>query len=53
MALEEPAAEDQVSTINDIQVAIDKEITEFTKNLTLEYDKEQNGIVLLGNDNGC
>lgn len=53
LALDEPAAEDQVSTINDIVVAIDKEIIDFTQNLTLEYDEAHNGIVLLGNDHYC
>ena len=53
LALDEPEAEDKVTTINDIQVAIDPQIEDNTEILTLDFDKQQNGLVLLGNESDC
>jgi hypothetical protein len=39
--------------INEIQVSLDPELEEYTKGLTLEYDKYRESLVLLGNDSGC
>lgn len=53
MALDEPAADDKIEVINEIQVAFETEIVPYTQDLVLEYDKERNGIVLTGNESGC
>jgi Fe-S cluster assembly iron-binding protein IscA len=48
-----PDDNDKVITINDIQVAIDPDIEPYTDNLTLDFNKESNGLVLLGNESNC
>lgn len=53
LALEEPAENDQVVAINEITVAIDPDIEPYTENLTLDFNQEANGLVLLGNENNC
>jgi iron-sulfur cluster insertion protein len=53
LALDEPNQNDVVVTINEIQVAIDPDIEPFTESLTLEFDKENNGLMLVGNENSC
>ena len=53
LALDGPDKNDIVVTINEIQVAIDPDIEPFTDGLTLGYDKENNGLMLLGNENNC
>jgi Fe-S cluster assembly iron-binding protein IscA len=53
LALDEPEENDKVVTINEIQVAIDADIEPFTSDLTLEFNKEANGLVLLGNESDC
>lgn len=40
-------------TINEIQVAIDSYIIEYTEYLTLDYNQYRGGFVLLGNEGGC
>ncbi len=50
LALDEPDENDIVVTINEIMVAIDSDIEPYTGELTLEFDQERNGLVLLGND---
>jgi Fe-S cluster assembly iron-binding protein IscA len=53
LALDEPDENDKVITINEIQVAIDPDIAPFTENLTLEFNQDANGLVLLGNESNC
>ncbi|MDP4086191.1 MAG: hypothetical protein Q8934_16455 [Bacillota bacterium] len=53
MALDEPEAEDKILTINEIKVAIDPHIEEYTNGLTLEFDQQRNGLVLKGNESSC
>lgn len=53
MALEEPAADDKQVVINEIKVAIDPNIEPFTDNLTLDHDKDGNGLVLFGSETNC
>lgn len=53
LALDEPESEDKITTINEIQVAIDPQIEEHLEGLTLDFDKSQNGLVLLGNESDC
>ena len=42
-----------VVTINEIQVAIDPDIEPYTDGLTLDFNQEANGLVLLGNESNC
>jgi hypothetical protein len=42
-----------VVVINEIQVSLDPDLEEYTKDLTLDYDKFRESLVLLGNDSGC
>lgn len=51
LALDEPDENDKVITVNEILVAIDSNIEPFTSDLTLDFNQERNGLVLLGNDN--
>lgn len=53
LALDEPEAEDKVVLINEIQVAFDPNIEGYTEDLTLDFDKQTNGLVLLGNESDC
>jgi Fe-S cluster assembly iron-binding protein IscA len=53
LSLDGPEDNDKVITINEIQVAIDPDIEPFTGDLTLEFNKETNGLVLLGNESNC
>ncbi|MEO2077593.1 MAG: hypothetical protein ABGX20_19845 [Bacillus sp. (in: firmicutes)] len=42
-----------VVTINEIAVAIEVEIEPHIKDLTLDFNQEVNGLVLLGNESNC
>jgi hypothetical protein len=42
-----------VLTLNGIQVAIDPNIKEYTEGLTLEFDQDRDGLILLGRDGCC
>ncbi|WP_462411468.1 hypothetical protein [Neobacillus sp. Marseille-QA0830] len=53
LALDEPENNDKVVIVNEIKVAIDPDIEPFTEELTLEFNKEANGLVLLGNESNC
>lgn len=53
LALDEPEEDDQISVINEIQVAIESTVIEQTEGLTLDYDENRQGLVLLGNDSCC
>ena len=44
---------DKVVTINEIKVAIDPSIESHIENLTLDFSKEANGLVLVGNESNC
>ncbi|MEW8988190.1 MAG: hypothetical protein AB2401_14540 [Bacillus sp. (in: firmicutes)] len=52
MALDEPRAQDTVSTVNGIQVAIDPIIKPHADRTTLAYNPEVNGLILKGPDYG-
>nr|WP_240675692.1 hypothetical protein [Ammoniphilus sp. CFH 90114] len=51
LALDEPMEEDKVETINEIVVAIDNKIIEYTEELSL--DDQNGGLVMLGNQGCC
>lgn len=53
LALDEPESEDKVVFINEIQVALNPDLEEYTKDLILDYDKYRESLVLLGNVSGC
>jgi len=53
LALDEPQSEDKVVFINKIQVSFDPDLEDYTKDFTLEYDKYREGLVMLGNNDGC
>jgi len=53
LALDEPGENDIVVTISDVMVAIDPDIEPYTEDLTLDFSKEANGLVLLGNESNC
>lgn len=53
LALDEPKQEDTVTTINEIQVAIDSAIEAYTDGLTLDFNKDRNSFVLVGNQSDC
>jgi Fe-S cluster assembly iron-binding protein IscA len=53
LALDEPEADDKLVIINEVQVAIDPQIEPYTEGLTLDFNKEVNGLVLLGNESDC
>jgi Fe-S cluster assembly iron-binding protein IscA len=53
LALDEPDEKDRVLTINKIVVAIDPDIEPYTGNLTLDFNQEANGLVLVGNESNC
>lgn len=53
MALDEPRAEDKITIINDIQVAVEPLIEEEIEDLVVEYDQGRHAIVLSGNDDDC
>lgn len=52
LALEEPRAQDAVSTINGIRVAIDPIIKPHADRTTLAYNPEVNGLTMKGPDYG-
>lgn len=52
LALDEPEAEDSVLMINEIQVAIEPGLEDYSEGVLLEYDKRRNGLVLIGS-NDC
>lgn len=39
--------------INEVKVAIDPQIEPYTEGLTLDFNQEANGLVLLGNESDC
>ena len=53
LALDEPDENDEVVTINEVLVAIDPDIEPYTEELTLEFNQEANGLVLMGNESNC
>jgi Fe-S cluster assembly iron-binding protein IscA len=53
LALDEPDKNDKVVIINEIKVAIDTDIEPYTDGLTLDFDQETKGLVLLENENSC
>jgi Fe-S cluster assembly iron-binding protein IscA len=53
LALDEPGENDNLVTINEVMVAIDPVIESYTEDLTLDFSKEANGLVLLGNESNC
>ncbi|MEC1718915.1 hypothetical protein P9E47_00745 [Schinkia azotoformans] len=55
LALDEPEENDIVETINEIRVAIDSMVVQFTGNLTLDRQDTQDGagLVILGNESNC
>jgi Fe-S cluster assembly iron-binding protein IscA len=53
LALDGPDKNDVVVTINEIQVAIDPDVEPYTEDLTLDYDQENNGLMLVGNESSC
>lgn len=53
LALDEPDEKDKVVTINEVLVAIDPDIEQYTESLTLDFSNEANGLVLLGNESNC
>ncbi|MFJ5762209.1 iron-sulfur cluster biosynthesis family protein [Neobacillus sp. NPDC093182] len=53
LALDEPDEKDKVITINKVVVAIDPDIEPYTENLTLDFNQEANGLVLVGNESNC
>lgn len=53
LALDEPEDNDNVVTINEIQVAIDPDIEAHIQNSTIDFNQESNGLVLLGNESTC
>lgn len=53
LSLDGPENNDKVVTINEIQVAIVPDIEPFTGGLTLDFNQEANGLVLLGNESNC
>ena len=53
LALDESDEKDKVVTINEVSVAIDPDIEPYTDDLTLDFSKEANGLVLLGNESNC
>ena len=53
LALDEPEADDIIETISEIQVAFDPEIKPHTVSMILDHDKENERLVLLGNESDC
>lgn len=55
LALDEPEENDVVETINEIKVAIDSMVVQFTENLTLDRQDTPDGagLVMLGNESNC
>ncbi|MEH6908602.1 MULTISPECIES: iron-sulfur cluster biosynthesis family protein [Neobacillus] len=51
--MDKPDDNDKVVTINEIQVAIDPDIEPYTEGLTLDFNQEANGLVLVGNESNC
>jgi len=47
VSLDEPQEDDQVEVINGVQIAIERDIMEFTNSLALDYN-EYRGFVLVG-----
>jgi Fe-S cluster assembly iron-binding protein IscA len=56
LALDEPRTQDIVTTINEIQVAIDPIIKPHADRTTLDYNAQVDGLILQGPDTdscGC
>ncbi|MCM3767648.1 hypothetical protein [Neobacillus niacini] len=53
LALDEPDEKDIVVTVNEVLVAIDPDVEPYTENLTMDFNQEANGLVLLGNESNC
>jgi Fe-S cluster assembly iron-binding protein IscA len=53
LSLDEADKNDKVLIINEVQVAIESDIEPYTENLTLDFNQEMNGLVLLGNESNC
>lgn len=53
LALDEPELEDKLLFINEIQVALDRDLEEYTVDLVLDFDHYRGGLILSGNDYGC
>jgi hypothetical protein len=51
LALDESQENDQIETINGIQVSIEDRIVAESEKITLDFDG--NGLVLVGMDNCC
>ena len=49
MSLDEPQSMDHVQVINQIQVAIDRDIEEYAGNIVLEYDPKLSRFFFAGN----
>ncbi|MCQ6274997.1 hypothetical protein JMM81_08485 [Bacillus sp. V3B] len=50
MSLDEPQLNDHVQVINQIQVAIEQDLEEYTKGLVFDYDKERRSFAFLGSE---
>jgi hypothetical protein len=53
LALDEPESDDKVVVINEIQVAMESDLEEYTLDLTLEFDRYRESFYWSGNDFGC
>ncbi|MBM7663025.1 hypothetical protein JOC85_003851 [Bacillus mesophilus] len=53
MALDEPKAEDEVLTINEVLVAIEPKIKPNTDDLVLDLSGDKQGLSLMGNTGNC
>lgn len=53
MSLDEPQPDDHVEVINQIQVAIDPYLVEYTEDLVFDYVKERRTFTFLGQGGGC
>ena len=49
MSLDEPQSMDHVQVINQIQVAIDRDIEEYIGNVVLEFDPKRGRFLFVGN----
>jgi Fe-S cluster assembly iron-binding protein IscA len=55
MALDEPQENDQVEELNGIRVSIDERIVSYTEELTVDFQKTEQGagLVFLGQEDCC
>jgi Fe-S cluster assembly iron-binding protein IscA len=53
LSLEEPEENDKIEIMNEIKVAIEPDIAPYVDGLTLDFNKQANGLVLLGNESDC